>query len=267
MDEADFSPHIGIIGGKGRMGRWLAAYLGQQGHEVLVTDACDGPLDLDMVGECRVLLLAVPLSEVEPVMQLIGPHTRADGVVIDIASLKQAPLKSMLAHARGEVIGCHPLFGPAVDSLQGQTVFLCPGRGERWLTWWHGLLEQGGARVQELDPAEHDRLMARVQSLRHLLLVGLGKTLMDLGYDPTTDLPNSGSWFQDLLKLMAQQTRQPPELYADLALNNPEGPLAMEALARSLGEISQLLAAGDQDGLLELMSGVWSYAQHIDIDK
>lgn len=266
MDESDFRPKIGIVGGKGRMGAWLAVYLGQNGYPVRVADTQDSPVSEDFVGACQVLILAVPLSQVEPVMQLIGPHTREDGVVIDIASLKQEPLNSMLAHAKGEVIGCHPLFGPGAGSLEDQTVFVCPGRGRRWLSWLRGLLERGGARVVEMEPGQHDRLMARVQTMRHLLLVGLGKALMDLEFDPAGDLPNSGPWFRTLLRLLGQQTQQPPELYADLALNNPAAPQAVEALSQALSGISALLSSGDREGLINLMGEVAAYAQDIDIE-
>lgn len=261
MEVVPFRPAIGIIGGKGRMGRWLERRLRRTGHPVRIADISEGPLPVDFVQSCQVLILAVPLAAVEQVMASIGPLTRPDHLIMDIASLKAKPLMSMLAHSRGEVIGTHPLFGPATRSLVGQVVFVCPGRGRRWLAWLRRLLEMGRAEMVQMEPERHDRLMAQVQTLRHLLLVSLGRALMRLGFDPAQDLDRSGPWFQTLMALLARQVKQPPELYADLALYNPAGPEAMQALADSLREVAACLTSGDRGGLLRLMEEVGTFVR------
>lgn len=266
MEEAEFSgevpfsrPRVGILGGQGRMGRWLAARLRADGLEVVQADLGQGPSLKELALACPVLILSVPIPAIAPLMASLGPHTRSDGVVLDIASLKAAPLKAMLAHARGEVIGSHPLFGPTTPSLQGQVCFLCPGRGSRWRSWFQGWLEQGGARVVEMEALAHDQLMARVQSLRHMLLFGLGQALEQVGFDPQRDLPLAGPWFGSLVGLLKRQVSQPAELYADLALNNPAAPAVLAALAQSLTRAAQLVAAGDRPGLLAMMNQVNAY--------
>lgn len=254
MEEPDFKrPRVGIIGGRGRMGQWLARRLEQDGYQVEVADAADGPLPPGLVEECQVLVLAVPIPQVGPVMAEIGPRTRPDGLVVDIASLKEGPLKAMLAQAQGEVLGCHPLFGPSAPSLLGQVVFICPGRGGAWSQWFRGWLAAGGARLVEVEPQAHDRLMAQVQSLRHFLLYGLGAALKAAGFDPGHDLPLAGPWFQCLAGLLERQLHQPPELYADLALHNPHAPAVVAGLAQSLTQAAERLAAQDRPGLIELM--------------
>ncbi|RJX34855.1 MAG: prephenate dehydrogenase/arogenate dehydrogenase family protein [Desulfarculus sp.] len=259
MEVAPFRPSIGIIGGRGRMGRWLERRLRHSGHAVSIADLSEGPLGAGFVQACQVLILAVPVAAVEKVMAAIGPLTRPEHLVMDIASLKAGPLASMLAHAKGEVIGTHPLFGPATRSLAGQLVFVCPGRGSRWLGWLMNLLKEGRMQVVQMEAERHDRLMAQVQTLRHLLLVGLGRALMRLGFDPAQDLERSGPWFQGIMGMLAHQLRQPPELYADLALHNPAGPEAMRVLGQSLAEVTGCLASGDRGGLVRLMEEVGSF--------
>ncbi|MFH1035449.1 MAG: prephenate dehydrogenase/arogenate dehydrogenase family protein [Pseudomonadota bacterium] len=252
-------PRVGIIGGRGRMGRWLGGRLRQAGHEVLVADAAQGPLLPEIAAACPVLVLAVPIPAVAGVLERIGPHTRPDGVLLDIASLKAEPLRLMLEHARGEVIGTHPLFGPSAPDLQGQLFFVCPGRGSRWLAWLKGWLEAGGARVQEIDAQAHDRLMAQAQTLRHMLLLGLGGALMQGEFDFARDLPLAGPWFGTLISLLERQAGQPAELYADLALNNPHAPAVVRALAESLGRAASCLDAGDRDGLVAMLEQVGGF--------
>ncbi|MBI4800479.1 MAG: prephenate dehydrogenase [Desulfarculus sp.] len=259
-DDAPFGkPLVGVIGGQGRMGRWLKARLEEDGHEVRTADLNHGPPLCELAAACPVLILAVPVPAVGEVMAQIGPFTRPDGLVLDIASLKAAPLTAMLRHARGEVIGGHPLCGPTAPSLAGQLFFVCPGRGERWRAWLQGWLERAGARMVEMEAAAHDRLMAQVQSLRHMLLLGLGSALMEAGFDPARDLPLAGPWFGSLLGLLEHQGQQPAGLYADLALNNPAAPPLLAALAQNLARIAQMTAAGDRQGLVEMMDQVRDY--------
>ncbi|MBI5524242.1 MAG: prephenate dehydrogenase [Desulfarculus sp.] len=266
MDDPSFSqdppftrPLVGIIGGQGRMGRWLKARLEEDGHQVRVADRGHGPPPCELAAACPVLILAVPVPAVAQVMAAIGPFTRTDGLLLDIASLKQAPLEAMLAHARGEVIGGHPLCGPTAPSLAGQVFFVCPGRGSRWWAWLQAWLGRAGAQAVEITAASHDRLMAQVQTLRHMLLLGLGHTLREVGFKPARDLPLAGPWFGSLVGLLEHQGQQPADLYADLALNNPAAPAMLAALAQGLARIAQMTAAGDRQGLVEMMDQVRDY--------
>ena len=260
MEPAHFTiparPVLGIIGGLGRMGRWLEKRLAACGHQVLIADARGRAPDRDFLRACQVLVLAVPVGQVGPLMEQIGPHTREDGLVLDIASLKQEPLQAMLARARGAVVGTHPLFGPFTENPAGQTVFICPGRGRAWLGWVQKLVRAAGAEPVLMDPREHDRLMARVQTLRHLALYGLGRALMRLDFDPERELELAGPWFQELYALLQHQVRQPARLYAELARQNPAGTQAARALAQGLRELAQALESGDQEALEALMGEV-----------
>lgn len=247
-----FKTSVGIIGGRGRMGAWWARQFRRAGCRVRIADAKDGEIPEGFASDCAVVVMAVPVSQVEPVMRRIGPHTRPGGLVMDICSLKQGPLKSMLAHARGEVVGAHPLFGPTAEGLGGQSVFLCPGRGERWLGWLRAFLQERGARVTSLQPERHDRLMAQAQSLRHLWLVCLGRALDRLGFDPERDLALSGPWTQELIAMLGHQCTQPAELYCELATHNPAMGRVADALEQTVGEVLGYLRQGDGQGLADL---------------
>lgn len=262
MEDPDFfGASVLVVGGLGRMGDWLASRLAEAGCQVEVSDARGEPLRAETVAACQVVLLAVPISQVEEVMVQAGPHTDAQGLVMDVASLKAAPLDSMLRHTRGEVVGCHPLFGPWEDAARDQAVFLCPGRGERWKRWaaafWRGL----GARVVEMDPSAHDRLMAQVQTLRHLLMACLGRVLQEQGFDPQRDLPLAGPWFGRLWEVMANQARQPASLYAELASANPWGVQAAESLARAAQLLARSLLDGNHQDLASRLAVVEEMAK------
>ncbi len=255
MRTTEFRPHsICLVGGRGRMGRWLAPRLAGLGYQVRVLEADAAPREAAAAAACEVVLLAVPVEAVEEVMRSLGPHTRPGGLVTDVCSLKAAPLAAMLAHGRGAVCGAHPLFGPGAASARGQVVFLCPGRGEPQHRWLRGLWGALGARVVEIAPRDHDRLMAQVQSLRHLLLAALAAALAATGYDPASRRNLSGPWFDTLLELIAAQAAQPASLYAGLALANPHLAAPLRALYQGLGRALRCLEQGDRAGLEELLA-------------
>lgn len=255
MSATEFLPRrICLVGGRGRMGRWLAPRLAGLGYQVRVLEAVAEPAEVAAAAECEVLVLAVPVEAVEEVMHSLGPHTRPDGLVTDLCSLKTAPLEAMLAHGRGAVCGAHPLFGPGAPSARGQVVFLCPGRGEPQRRWLRDTWAELGARVVEMDPTAHDRLMAQVQSLRHLLLAALAGALETTGYDPAGHRNLSGPWFDTLLELIAAQAAQPASLYAGLALANPHLTAPLRALHQGLGRALRCLERNDRAGLEQLLA-------------
>ncbi len=253
MKEGGFQPiTVGVIGGMGRMGSMLVRLLEDAGQRPVVMDLADGSFQPETAAQCQVLLLAVPVHATEEVMKAVGPYTRDDGAVIDIASLKENSINAMLAHARGEVVGSHPLFGPSCDPA-GQTVFICQGRGDVWVSWWRCLWKRVGAKVVEISPSRHDRLMAQVQTLRHLLVGSLGLALESLGFDPEDDLPLAGPWFGSLWELLDNQATQPAGLYADLALANPHAMEAVQAMTRALEETGRCLEQEDRFNLVRLL--------------
>jgi prephenate dehydrogenase len=250
---------IAIVGGMGRMGAMMNRFLSDAGYSVSLIDTVDGPISWELVAEHEVIFLSVPISAVDGVAREIGPLSRKDGVVIDIASLKVGPIKSMLRHCRGEVIGSHPLFGPRFDSMADQIVFVCPARSSRWINWYRAFLEEQRVRVVDIDPKQHDRLMATVQVLRHLMLFCFGRSLMELDYDPSADLPISGQWFSQLVELLDRQLDQPAELYSELSFNNPMTATVVDSFLNSVQEVCSSYKSGDSENLLPLINQLSSY--------
>jgi prephenate dehydrogenase len=250
---------IGIVGGMGRMGSMMGRVFADAGYAVQIADAKQGGMSLETIVENEVVILAVPIPDMEGVVREIGPYTRRDGVVIDIASIKQQPLRSMRQHCRGYVIGSHPLFGPRVRSLKDQIVFLCPEGPSPWLGWLRGFFTERGANVVEMDPERHDRLMAAVQVLRHILLLCFGHTLKNLDFEVSSHLPHSGQWFSQLVSMLLRQLEQPPELYADLAMYNPFTLEVLDHFLEACAEITFLYSSRDPSGLVRLVNEVSSY--------
>ena len=138
---------IGIIGGTHGIGQWFASFFAGRGYRVHRTGRTSGLSIPELAARCRVVVVSVPIAATLTVIQAVGPLLSGEALLMDLTSLKEEPVREMLAATRAEVVGCHPLFGPDCPSLAGQNVVLCPGRGERWLERMRGLFAQGGARV------------------------------------------------------------------------------------------------------------------------
>ena len=261
--EVDF---ISVIGGLGGMGARMVEFFKGAGYRVKIADVKAGAVDWESAAQSPVLILAVPIPALEGVLEQLGPHTRVDGVVIDISSVKSGPVEAMLKHCRGEVIGGHPLFGPGIDTLRNQVFFVCPVRTVKWIHWFLDFLHSQQARVLDLSPRDHDRLMSRIQVLRHLLLISFGLSLSRLDFDVQNLLPVSGPWFNNLVEMLGIQLRQGPDLYADLALNNPETGEVMDEFLRAADEIFGKVASRDRNGLVDLISQVSSFINHRQLD-
>ncbi|MBW1712985.1 MAG: prephenate dehydrogenase/arogenate dehydrogenase family protein [Deltaproteobacteria bacterium] len=247
---------IGIIGGLGRMGSLMSRLFTEAGYRVLIADIKAGPVSWEPLLRCEVILLAVPIPAMEEVLREIGPRTRPEGVVIDIGSLKEGPIKSMLEHCRGEVIGSHPLFGPSVSSLEEQIFFVCPARAERWQGWFCSFLQDRGARVVEIEPQKHDWLMARVQILRHLLLLTFGLSLRRLEFEVAAQLPLSGPWFSQLVGMLSKQLEQAPDLSADLASHNLAAKKVYDSFFKAAQEVADKFSSQDRQGIIDLIKRV-----------
>jgi prephenate dehydrogenase len=257
MMVADFrTANICIIGGKGRMGRWFETRFREAGMAPVVVDLKDGPVSQQFIASFDVVMLAVPVPAVDEVMKSIGSYIRPDAVIMDISSLKRNPVNSMLKYSQCEVIGTHPLWGPSAISFADQVIFICPERTKIWIGAVRRFLEEHGTEIIEIEPEKHDKLMACVQTLRHMMLTALGQTLVKLGFDVERDTEASGRWFQQLLGMMSHQFEQPSELYSDLAIENEYAAGTLNAFQQSLSQLTDLVSSGNRSGLISAMDEV-----------
>ena len=190
------------------------------------------PLGLEDYG---LVMLAVPEDQVESVASAILPRIKTGATVFDVVSAKTRAMAAMLEHAPAGVgvLGTHPLFGPAVPDVIGQTFMMVPtDRTERdtydWLT---SLLRSKGAIVEETDAETHDRYMLLVQTLAHYAYLVFGKTLAkasDLGYTFEESLRYSTPPYSILAAFTSRIIGGNPELYAQI--QGQDGSVALRSM-------------------------------------
>lgn len=249
---------VAVIGG-GRMGRRMAQLFADLGHHVLVADVDTALRPAQAAQAADVTVISVPIDRTEVVIREVGPHVPPHGLLMDVTSLKAAPMRAMLEATAASVVGTHPLFGPGVHSLQGQRVVLCRGRGDEWAAWVARTLEARGLVVVEAGAEAHDRHMALVQVLTHYQTQVMGVALARLGEPLASTLPFTSPAYLLELYVTARHFGQDPGLYGPIEMRNPRTPEVTAAFRAAAREVAEVLAAGDQARFAALFAEVREY--------
>ncbi len=236
---------IGIIGGKGQMGRWFNRFFSEAGHKVLI---CDKKTDLmlqDIAEKSDVVILSVHIDTALSLSGEIGPMLRKEQLLMDFCSMKEEIIKRMLNDTCAEVVGVHPLFGPYPADLHGQNIILCQARGSGWLKWLEGVFKKRGAVVTRMTPEAHDRNMAIVQGLTHLLTVCMGRILQNFNMPPQEAMLFSTPVFRINIDLIGRLLSQDLGLYEDL-IGNKYVPEILEMFQSVFDEGKERLLSGNK---------------------
>ncbi len=255
MNAADL-PRVGIIGGLGNMGRWFARFLRNAGLPVLISDLNTELSSKDLAQRCQFLILSVPMEVFPEVVARVGPLLPEGSFMTDLCSLKETQVACMLEHTSCEVVGTHPLFGPAEESIKGRRVALCLGRGKKWFVWWKGLLRQYGAITSVTTPKEHDHAMAWVQALNHFMLICLGKALYEDRIDIQQILALATPSFERQMKIVARLSHQDPGLYATIQMSNPYTAEVLDNFRQYEGDLRKIIRKQDRTAFIEVFKQV-----------
>jgi len=127
-------PVIGIIGGKGRMGSHFASFFQDRGLQVLVSDVGTKLTNEELAIQTDITIVSVPMDKSEEVIKKIVQKVPGSSALMDLTSIKSAPVKQMLK-GNCEVLGMHPMFGES-NHIPGQAVVLCKTKkAGQWSKW------------------------------------------------------------------------------------------------------------------------------------
>jgi prephenate dehydrogenase len=202
------------------------------------------------VAGADVVFAAAPIGALGEIVRLALDNAGADCVVSDVGSTK----RFMADVATDErFIGGHPLAGAETagveharaDLFDGATWYLTPAKGSTAGVLYerlHRLLSRFGARPTAIDADTHDRLMACVSHLPHVLanlLVGQATSLLG---EESQRLPAVGPSFRDATRVAGANSA----IWTDIYMSNRDALVAgIDELSARLAEIRVALDAGD----------------------
>ena len=228
---------VAIIGGYGKMGRWLARALrAEAGLEVTIAGRDGAKLReaaqqlgvayapaAEAVKYSDAVILSLPIDSFEAICKEIAPSVSHGQYIFDVTSIKRRPVEIMHKYFGGcRVLGTHPMFGPGAATVSGHRVVLTPANAEEQALAGiiHRYLEERGARVAVMSPAEHDELMAIVLGLSHFIALVSADTLLSLGRLKDAEAVGGAS-YRMLLTLAEAVASEDPEFYATLQMSLP----------------------------------------------
>ena len=271
---------IAVIGA-GKMGVWFAKFFQSKGYEVVLADRKKEKLeklkDLPVYLTCNFeeairdadqVILCVSINAMEEVVKAIGPTTHQGQIVMDICSIKGAPVKTMHHYIKNAtVLGTHPVFGPGSNGVRHKAYVLTPTNAkeqefaEKFKKW----LEHEEATVFVMSPQKHDELMSVVLGLPHFLGLVACETLLEQKNLPETKKV-AGTTYRMLFTLAEATALETPDLYASLQTNLPELGAIEDLFMTRAQEWLSLIKNKDEAAIVERMEHLKKKLMETDSD-
>jgi prephenate dehydrogenase len=216
-----------------------------------LAEACEG---------AEIVFCAGPVAALEgqarEALAASGPET----VVSDVGSTKGELIAALGDDER--FIGGHPLAGAETagvenareDLFDGARWYLTPTDRSSGLLYdrLQRAVAALGARPQAIDPQVHDRLMATVSHLPHVVANALANEAAQALVRDSELLPEVGPSFRDATRVAGSN----PAIWADIFASNREAVAAsVESVAERLREAAALIRDGEREAV-----GAWHAA-------
>jgi prephenate dehydrogenase len=217
-----------------------------------IAEACAG---------AEVVFCAAPVAGLDELardaLAACGPET----VVTDVGSTKRDLVAALGGDER--FIGGHPLAGAETSGVENARADLF--EGARWYLTPKSARSSGllydrlqrtvaglGARVQAIDAEAHDRLMATISHLPHVVAnVLVGQAVEELTRD-SERMPEVGPSFRDTTRVAGAN----PAIWGDIFASNRDAVAeAVEGVAARLREAAALIREGERDAVADWHAG------------
>lgn len=238
----------------------------QLGDRYLVS-AAEAVRDADLV------IISVPVGASEEVARQIAGSLKPGAIVTDVGSTKASVIAQIAPHMPENVhfIPGHPLAGTEKSGPDAGFAGLfrdrwciftpLPGTDaaalDKLKSFWMAL----GSRVDEMDPHHHDKVLAIVSHLPHIIAYNIVGTADDLETVTESEvIKYSASGFRDFTRLAASD----PTMWRDVCLHNKEAILEMLArFSEDLAYLQRAIRWGEGDKLFELFTRTRAIRQSI----
>jgi prephenate dehydrogenase len=214
--------------------------------DVITTDVAEGVAGADLC------MLATPVATLASLLGEVWRAASDDVVITDVGSTKAAIVGTAEALGRSRplsFIGAHPMAGSEqsgyavarADLFKGARVIVTPTessdrQAQKCVSeFWEAI----GARVTTLDPVTHDRAVAAISHLPHLVADALVAAALRM--DPAF-LDFAAAGFKDTTRIAAANPRVWREIFQQNRVALGE---AVGAFRAALGELERLLDAAD----------------------
>lgn len=216
--------------------------------------------------EADLIVLSTPVGAYGRIVAEIAPVLKDGAVITDVGSIKKYSLaemeKNLPPESKAVIVAGHPVAGTeksgpeaGFDTLfEGRWCILTPSERstpealEKVSEMWR----KAGMRIEIMTPQHHDKVMAAVSHLPHLIAFSIVGTVADLeGYEQQEIIKYSASGFRDFTRIAGSD----PTMWRDILLNNKETILELiQRFVEDLIALERNIRWDEGDKLFELFS-------------
>lgn len=274
MPKAPSIDRVAIIG-LGLIGSSIARAIGERLPQVTVTGhdaSAEVRAIADELGFCDhivadpaaavagadLVIFAVPVGRMADAAAAIAPGLRPDAIISDVGSSKAGVAEALARALPGHVvIPAHPVAGtensgPAAGFatlFEGRWCIVTPGADapQEAVTAVTAFWQALGARVETMDAAHHDMVLAVTSHLPHLIAYTIVGTASELEEVTESEvIKYSAGGFRDFTRIAASD----PVMWRDVFLANKDAVLAtLQRFNEDLTVLQQAIRRGDADKL------------------
>lgn len=262
---------VSVIGSAGRMGSWFVRYFAERGLSVVLSDvraeearavASAVGAELadtisDAVEGADVVLVCVPIEKTGEVILEAASHMRRDAILAEISSLKGPTVEALrTASSMGvKPLSLHPMFGPAAESMKGNTMVVVPVVNEGLeADIARRLFEEARIVVKRLE--EHERAMAVVLSLTYFMNLAFAQVLS--GGDLISLKGLAGTTFTVQMAIAESIIGEDSNMVMSLFRENRFTELYVDRFIAEVERIKALIK-GDSKGFAELYDSLGAF--------
>jgi prephenate dehydrogenase len=216
------------------------------------------------------VVVSTPVRSIPALVEECATAEPRPRLITDMGSTKSAIMSSLSPLARSLFIGGHPLCGAAdsgvhyarADLFDGATYFLCTTGAA--FPKLYAMLQQFvldlGARPTLIEPLAHDRIMAIVSHLPHVLANVLMEHAGGFNVGGKRALQWVGASFADFTRVAGAN----PPMWRDIFLENREALTdSLRAVSAELQEFSAYLDQSDEARIAEAIDSAAAYREEM----
>jgi len=230
----------------------------QRVRELGLADVVEADIGRAVEG-CDCVVLCVPVGVYADVMAQIAPHLAKGCVLTDVGSTKGSVVRDLspLLPEGVHLVPAHPMAGTEhsgpdagfAELFEGRYAIVTPlpGSDPAAVEKVRELWRRCGSMIETLDPVTHDKVVAMVSHLPHLIAFTICGTADDLAEETKEAVLNfAASGFRDFTRIAGSDV----DMWRDIFLNNREA--LLEMLAR-FSEDAQALGRAVRYGQAEFI--------------
>lgn len=239
-------------------------YLAEAKELGIVDEVCS---DLAfVVKDADLVVYATPVGAYGEITRQIAPYLKKGAIITDVGSIKKYAISEIEENLPEEtdviVVPGHPVAGTeksgpknGFDSLfEGRWYILTPSKlsTKEAIEKVSALWAMAKMKVDSMSPEHHDKVMAAVSHLPHLIAFSIVGTVSDLeGYEKQEIIKYSASGFRDFTRIAGSD----PTMWRDVFLNNKDTILELiQRFVEDLIALERNIRWNEGDKLFELFS-------------